>query len=134
MHYLIALIYFVLALLGFDGLGSHTHVNRLVVNGVEVLYSKTRTTADVADISCVRSASGRCHYRLLVPGCAVPPTRAAMVSGCAEPVRQFVLATGASREFAGLPSRFTLCVDPDGDATRSECDRLPAVDALALRW
>lgn len=135
MHYLIALIYFVLALLGFDGFGSHTHVNRLVVNGVEVLYSKTRTTADVADISCVRSASGSCHYRLLVRGCAAPPTRAATVPACASgPARQFVLATGASREFAGLPAHFTLCVGQDSDVARTECDRLPAVDALASRW
>jgi hypothetical protein len=135
MHYLIALIYFVLALLGFDGLGSHTHINRSVVNGVEVLYSKTRTIADVADITCVSSASGSCHYRLLVRGCAVPQTRVAPTSGCvADPVRQFALAAGASREFAGLPAHFTLCVGQDSDVTRTECDRLPAVDALALRW
>lgn len=135
MHYLIALIYFVLALLGFDGLGSHTHVSRSVVNGVEVLYSKTRTVADVADITCIRSASGSCHYRLLARDCRAPGPRAMTASSCtADPVRQFALATGASREIKGLPAHFTLCVGQDSDAAHSGCETLPVVDPLASRW
>lgn len=135
MHYLIALIYFVLALLGFDGVGSHTHVSHSVVNGVEVLYSRTTTIADVADITCIRSVSGSCHYRLLVSDCRTPRRRAMTASSCTpDPARQFALATGASREITGLPAHFTLCVGQDTKTARNECETLPAVDPLALNW
>ncbi len=135
MHYFIALIYFVLALLGFDGAGSHTLVTRSVVNGVDVLYSQTRTFADVVDITCIRSASGSCHYRLLTRDCAAPRPRATTASACTSGLmQQFAVAAGASREIAGLPARFTLCVGQDNDAARTECNALPAVDPLALRW
>ena len=136
MHYLIALIYFVLALLGFDGVSSHTVVTRAAVNGIDVLYSKARVIADVADISCTRSASGSCHYRLLAHDCAAPRPRARAVSTCtSDPARQFAVAMGASTEMVGLPARFTLCVGQDGDSAHAECETMSAaVDPLASRW
>lgn len=134
MHYLIAVICFVLALFGVDGHGHHTLVTRAVVDGVDVLYSKTQTIANVADITCLRSASGQCHYRLLVRDCAMPQTRTTTASACNDPPRKFALAVGASTAIAGLPASFTLCVGQDRDTDRTECDTLPAVDPLVLRW
>lgn len=132
MHYLIALIYFVLALIGVDGYGSHTLLMRSVVNGADVLYSKTTTIADVADITCVRSTSGSCHYRLLAPDCRGPRPRPAATLVCANrSVQQFSLVTGASREIVGLPVRFTLCVSQADDPAHTECETLPALDRLA---
>ncbi|OOG52551.1 hypothetical protein B0E47_14715 [Rhodanobacter sp. B05] len=132
MHYLIALIYFVLALFGLDGAGSHTIVSRSTVNGIDVLYSKARIIADVVDVTCVRSASGSCHYRLLKHDCATPRARAATASTCApDAVRQFAVATGASRQLAGLPGNFMLCVGQDSKSAGADCEQLPAIDPPA---
>lgn len=134
MHYLLALIWFVLALVGLDGYGSHSHVTRATVDGVDVLYSRTRVIADIADFTCVRSASGLCHYRLLARDCMAPRSRATTASACKPiPARQFALATGASREITGLPARFTLCVGQHGDAAGAECETLSVLDPLAMR-
>jgi hypothetical protein len=133
MHYLIALIYFVLALTGLDGYGSHTLVTRAVANGADVLYSRTTTIADTADITCVRSASGSCHYRLLVRDCTAPGAHAAAGSSCrADPPRQFVLASGASKAIIGLPARFTLCVGQGSDVGQATCERWPAMELSGL--
>ena len=75
MHYLIALICLVLSLAGVEGYGSQSHATRATVNGVDVIYSRIRIVADIADITCVRSASGQCHYRLLT--CPRPAARGA---------------------------------------------------------
>ncbi|MEO6798480.1 MAG: hypothetical protein ABI178_00870 [Rhodanobacter sp.] len=135
MHYLIALIYFVLALLGVDGVGSHTIVTHSAVNGVDVLYSRARVVADVADISCIRSASGSCHYRLLTHACTAPRPRATAVSACTSaPAEQFAVAMGASRQIVGLAARFTLCVGQDSEVAHAECETMPTVDPLPSRW
>lgn len=130
MHYLIALICLVLSLAGVNGYGSHSHATRASVNGVDVLYSRTRIVADIADITCVRSASGRCHYRLLA--CATP---VAQVSTCgANAAREFVLGSGASRELAGLPASFTLCVGTAADGSGAECETLAAARSPLTGW
>lgn len=133
MHYLIALICLVLSLAGVDGYGSHSHATRASVNGVDVLYSRTRIVADIADITCVRSASGRCHYRLLT--CAAPGSAVAQAPTCGAHVAQeFVLASGASREVAGLPASFTLCVGADADSSAAECETLAATRSPLTGW
>jgi hypothetical protein len=133
MHYLIALIYFVLALTGLDGYGSHTLVTRAVANGADMLYSRTTTIADTADITCVRSASGSCYYRLLVRDCTTPRSHPAAGSTCsADPPRQFVLAAGASKAIVGLPARFTLCVGQGSDVAHTLCETWPALGAPGL--
>lgn len=133
MHYLIALICLVLSLAGVEGYGSQSHATRATVNGVDVIYSRIRIVADIADITCVRSASGRCHYRLLT--CPTPGARGAGASGCdADSVRQFVLASGASRDVAGLPARFMLCVGAGGDGVGAECDTLSAARSPLTGW
>ena len=132
MHYLIALICFVLALFGVDGVGSHTIVSRSTVNGVDVLYSRARIIADIVDVTCIRSASGSCHYRLLVHDCSAPRPHATTASACApDAARQFAVATGASRQLAGLPGKFMLCVGQDSKSAGADCEELPAADPLA---
>lgn len=127
MHYLIALIYFLLALVGLDGYGSHTIVTRSAVNGVDVLYSRTRVVAGIADIACISSESGRCHYRVLPADCTVPRPLAVAAALCdIEPHRQFVLPAGASRELAGLPASFTLCVSQNSNNQGADCESTPA--------
>ncbi|HEV7122741.1 MAG TPA: hypothetical protein VGN24_04855 [Rhodanobacter sp.] len=132
MHYLIALIYFVLALTGLDGFGSHTLVTRASSNGADVLYSRTTTIADAADIACVRSASGSCHYRLLARDCIASRLRAVAGSCTADPPRQFVLATGTSKAIVGLPAAFTLCVGQGSDVGYATCETWPAMNASGL--
>jgi hypothetical protein len=133
MHYLIALICLVLSLAGVEGYGSQSHATRATVNGVDVIYSRIRIVADIADITCVRSASGQCHYRLLT--CPRPAARGASASACdPDSVRQFVLASGASRDVAGLPGRFMLCVGDSGDAVGAQCDTLAAARSPLVGW
>ena len=133
MHYLIALIWLVLSLAGVEGYGSQSHATRASVNGVDVLYSRTRIVADIADITCVRSTSGRCHYRLLA--CPTPGVHATGTPVCGRrDARRFVLASGASRDVAGLPARFVLCVGADGDDVGAECDTLFASRSPLAGW
>lgn len=133
MHYLIALIWLVLSLAGVEGYGSQSHATRASVNGVDVLYSRTRIVADIADITCVRSASGRCHYRLLA--CPAPGAHATGTPACDRGgARRFVLASGASRDVAGLPARFVLCVGADDDGVGAECDTLSASRSPLAGW
>ena len=133
MHYLIALIWLVLSLAGVEGYGSQSHATRASVNGVDVLYSRTRIVADIADITCVRSASGRCHYRLLA--CPTPAAHATKAPACEQAgARQFVLASGTSRDVAGLPARFMLCVGAGGDGAGAECNTLSASRSPLAGW
>ncbi|MFA6229524.1 MAG: hypothetical protein WC617_05020 [Rhodanobacter sp.] len=131
MHYLIAFIYFLFALVGIDGQGSHTIATRSIVNGVDVLYSRTRVIGSVADVACINSASGRCHYRLLPGDCLTsqPPRR--LPADCAnDTARAFVLPAGATRVLAGLAPGVALCVSVDSPKPGSGCE--PLADASAL--
>ena len=130
MHYLIALVCLVLSLAGVDGYGSQSHATRASVNGSDVLYSRARIVADIADITCVRSASGSCHYRLRE--CAAG--HATGGAPCASDGTRFVLASGASRELTGLPARFMLCVGPDGDGSGAVCETLSAGRSPLPGW
>jgi hypothetical protein len=132
MHYLMALICFVLALLGIDGHGSHTIVTHSTVDGIDVLYSRARVVADVVDVTCVRSASGQCHYRLLPRDCMSPQPQATTASTCRpDPAQRFTLAAGARRELAGLTGGLALCVGQDGSASHADCEALASTDSLA---
>lgn len=123
MHYLIALIYFLLALIGLDSSGSHTIVTHSAINGVDVLYSKTRVVAGTADFACISSESGRCHYRLWPSDCSRPQPRVTAVAFCDVSLpRQFVLAAGARRQLAGMPANFTLCVSHDRTNQDADCE------------
>lgn len=111
MHYLIAAIYFLFSLAGYDGLGTHTVVTRTIAQGVDVLDSEASITPLLARFSCVDSASGSCHYRLFSVHCdnAVHPASGPVCQR--ESLRELVVAAGQQGELSGLPAGFSFCVD-----------------------
>lgn len=130
MHYLIAFIYFLFALIGIDGHGSHTIVRHAVSHGVDVLYSRTRVIGGLAEVACISSASGVCHYRLLPGECLEPAPQRALPTACAgDKAAQFVLPAGASRELSGWSRGAAICVSVDHPVTGSDCDLLAAASA-----
>ncbi|WP_426700954.1 hypothetical protein ACPPVV_16490 [Rhodanobacter sp. Col0626] len=124
-----ALIYFLYALLGGNGLAGSTIVTRASANGADVLYSKAHVLAGLADFACIDSASGSCHYVLFPPACAMPW---AALSGCpTDPLQQFALPAGATKNIAGLPPGFTVCVSADVQPVTPECKPTRPVAGLA---
>ena len=123
MNILIAAVYTVLALFGSD-LGSQTFVDRIHVDGNEVLVSKVVTQPVVTRFECVRSASGRCYYTLVPRDCASTSTSSGTrADGClSTPVRHFALADGDRRRMSALPG-FRLCVSADASVAGPDCER-----------
>ncbi len=131
MHYLIAFIYFLFALIGIDGQGSRTIVTRSVVNGVDVLYSRTRVIGSVAEVACISSASGRCHYRLLPGDCLASQSPRQLPADCAgDATLPFVLRAGSTRGLAGLAPGVAICVSDDNPVPGSACEPLANASAL----
>lgn len=129
MHYLMALIYFLYALLGGNGWSGSTIITHATANGVDVLYSKASIVAGLADFTCIGSASGSCHYALFPPACAMPWVA---VTGCpTDPLKQFALPAGSTRNIAGLPPGFTLCVSADAQPVTSDCQPALPIAGLA---
>lgn len=130
MHYLIAFIYFLFALIGIDGQGRRTIVTHAVSNGVDVLYSRTRVIGSVAEVACISSASGRCHYRLLPGACLTSPPPRQLPADCVDDAaRQFTLAAGAARELGGLAPGVAICVSHDNLVPGSDCEPLAIASA-----
>jgi hypothetical protein len=118
MNILIAAVYSVLALFGSD-LGSQTFVDRIRVDGADVLVSKVVTQPVVTRFECLRSTSGRCYYTLFPRDCA--PTSTPHSYGCrSTPVEQFALANGDRRQIQALPD-FRVCVSPDATIAGPDC-------------
>ena len=122
MRNLIALAYFLFALLGCDTGGS-TLITRTHSDGRDTLHARTRVQAGIGRFECIASDSGRCHYALFARDCASdrPDCRA-------QAHERFSVATGASREIVGLSERFDLCVTQDAPppTLTAEC-KVPAV-------
>ena len=114
MRNLIAAIYFVLAMFGCDG-GGTTIVTHSIVDGAEVIHSKTRVLADVARFECISSATGECHYTLFPRKCA-----SADRDCTKRPIDRFTLPRGDRREVVGLP-KFDACVAQDDAARTRDC-------------
>ena len=104
MRNLIALLYFLCALLGCDT-GGTTLVTRTSVDGHDSLQARSRVQTGIDRFECIASDSGRCHYALFARECAPnqPNCRT-------EPFERFSMPVGADREIVGLPARFDLCV------------------------
>lgn len=121
MHYLIAAIYFLFALLGWDGLGARTIATHAFDHGTEVLYSEASITPVFARFSCVESATGHCHYRLFSARCD-QPVRSVSAPACNRVrLRDLVVASGKSAELAGLPAGFSFCVNQQVLSSDSPC-------------
>jgi hypothetical protein len=120
----IALLQFLFALCGCD-IGGTTFNNRVSIDGSDTLNSRARVLAGVAHFTCLTSASGRCHYTLFaddaVNDCDSSAGSAGSTRSCpALPLKQFAVAAGDSREFAGLPG-FRLCVSVDDLPRNADC-------------
>jgi hypothetical protein len=114
MHNLIAAIYFLLALFGYDG-GGTTVITRSSIDGADVIYSRTRTMVGIARFECIASASGECHYTLFRRQCA-----SATGVCSSQPAERFTVATGTKREVVGMPP-FDACVTNDDTALAPDC-------------
>ena len=125
MQVLIAAVYAVLALFGSD-LGSQTFIDRIRVDGADVLVSKVVTQPVVTRFECVRSASGRCYYTVFRRDCASTPAAAGTRrDGCrSTPVTRFALDKGDLRRIPALPA-FRLCVSDEASIATADC-RPPA--------
>ena len=123
MRNLLALVYFLLALIGCDG-GGTTWTARASLDGQDVLHARTRLHAGVARFECIASASGRCHYALFAQACAPQP------AACqAAPFERFSLAVGESREVVGLPDRFQPCAGTSDAIAHADCREDAAAQA-----
>ncbi len=130
MNALIAIFYFALALLGSDA-GSRTLVERVRVDGADILYSRVVTQPAITRFECLRSASGRCYYTLFPRRCAqAAAASGGHAAGClSRPVERFALARGQRRQIVALPE-FTLCVGIDASSTVPDCTH---ADRIATR-
>lgn len=117
MRNLIAAIYFLLALFGCE-VGGTTTVTRSIVDGMDIIHSKTRVQAGIARFECIASATGECHYTLF-------PSKCASADGdCSKrPIDRFTLPKGDRREVVGLP-KFDACVAQDDLARAEDCSVL----------
>lgn len=116
MHNLIAAIYFLLALFGYDG-GGTTVITRSSIDGADVIYSRTRTMVGIARFECIASASGECHYTLFPRQCA------SLHGNCGDrPMDRLTVPVGGKREVVGLPA-FDACVTQGNAVTQRDCSQ-----------
>ncbi|HZX79200.1 hypothetical protein [Lysobacter sp.] len=115
-----ALFFYVLSLFGCD-VGRDTFVDRISIDGAQALYSKATVEAGVARFECVRSASGQCVYTLFPRECDGANASAKGKADClSQPIEQFVVANGDTRQIAGLRD-FRLCVSDEHAAPGPGC-------------
>lgn len=114
MRNLIAAIYFLLSLFGCE-IGGTTTVTRSIVDGMDIIHSRTRVQAGIARFECIASATGECHYTLFPSKCASADRNCAK-----RPLDRFTLPRGDRREVVGLP-KFDTCVAQDDAALAKDC-------------
>lgn len=124
MNTFLAIVYFVLSLVGLDA-GSSSFVDRSIRDGATTLESHARVSSGVARFECVRSASGRCHYTVFPRECAGTrrplPWPAWPVARCDEAgVARFAVEAGANHEVAGLAG-YRVCVSSHDQPLGPEC-------------
>lgn len=130
MRNLMALLYYLCALLGCD-VGGNTTLHRINVDGVDVLDSKVRVTEQIARFECRASRSGQCHYALFRGDCVAakpaPAGASANASACTAPqaFERFELAAGDTREVIDIASGFKVCVSVNNEAMGADCKPLP---------
>jgi hypothetical protein len=127
MDTLLAIVVFALSLFGID-IGSHTRIDRIRSNGMDVLYSKVIEQPTITRFECVRSASGQCHYTVYAPDCAATGQPAnARMAGCAS-IHRFTLARGDARQMTARRG-LRVCVSAEAIGAAPDCDA-PEVVAL----
>ncbi|MDQ3289134.1 MAG: hypothetical protein M3Q42_12945 [Pseudomonadota bacterium] len=121
MNKLAALCFSALSLYGCEPGGS-TFVDRVQVDGADVLHSRVVAHPAFAHFDCIASASGQCHYALFDDDCAAPPSLLPLrtrTCGTA-PVEQFSLSVGEHRRMPWLPP-FRPCVSTEDAVPRFDC-------------
>jgi len=101
MHYLTMLLGSLLSMLGFSEPPGQTSVTR--ISGEHSLLSRTTVRQGVARFQCLQSESGGCFYQLYREQCGTGP--GAQVCN-REPLTDFVVVVGTTREMTGLPAGF----------------------------
>lgn len=120
MTKLIALCYFVLSLYGCD-IGGSTLIHRTQSDGATALHSKVVERPGLAQLECVQSSTGQCHYTLFPRRCANDP------AGCqAAPVRHVVVADGGNLQVINL-QRVDVCVSAEAGMPDPDCTSPQAV-------
>ncbi|HLM53269.1 MAG TPA: hypothetical protein VK325_06720 [Pseudoxanthomonas sp.] len=110
MRLLISLVSFALSLIGCDPPAGVATLSVSSVEGLEIHFTKTTVAEGSARFECLHSASGRCHYLVLVRDCAAP--RADADADCpARTLRRFYLEAGAHLQLDDLPPGAAFCVD-----------------------
>ncbi|SFS08820.1 hypothetical protein SAMN05216570_2464 [Dyella sp. OK004] len=118
MRNLLALIYYVMTLVGCTG--GRTIEMHSIADGHDKVHGVVHLQAGVAKFECLGSASGQCHFALFS---AVCPDATADKACDAPPLERLALAVGASREIVGLPVDFKACVDERDDTAASICGK-----------
>jgi hypothetical protein len=121
MNTFLAIVYFLLSLVGLDA-GTSTIVDRSSRDGATTLESRAQVASGVARFECVRSASGQCHYTVFPGRCAGTRRPLAWPTGrCPDnTIERFAVASGASHEVTGLTG-FHLCVSSRDELVGPEC-------------
>jgi hypothetical protein len=126
MDTLLAIVFYALSLFGID-LGSHTRIDHIRTNGIDILYSKVVADPAATRFECVRSTSGQCYYTVFPRDC-IPKARAIAGSTGARsrlcqsrPIERFAVAKGGSRQTAALHG-MGLCVSAEAAGSRHDCD------------
>ncbi|MFC4763933.1 hypothetical protein [Dyella koreensis] len=118
MRNLLAVIYYVLAMVGCTG--GRTIEMHSMTDGHDRVHGVVHLQAGVAKFECVGSASGQCHFVLFSAAC---PDVGVDKACDAPPLERLALAVGASRELVGLPVEFKACVDDRDNADTSICSK-----------
>ncbi len=101
MNYLTVLLGSLLALLGFREPAGQTSFVR--IGGESAVLSRTTENAGRVRFQCLHSASGSCFYRLYREECH---DEAGLEVCRRQPLADFRLGNGGSREMDGLPAGF----------------------------
>ncbi|KRG41326.1 hypothetical protein ARC78_11245 [Stenotrophomonas pictorum JCM 9942] len=101
MLYLTVLLGSLLSMLGIHEPPGQTSITRL--SGEHALLSRTTVMAGVSRFQCLQSDSGRCGYRLYHEQCQA---REGGQECRREPLADFTLVVGSSRELRDLPRGF----------------------------
>ncbi|MEH6419369.1 hypothetical protein [Pseudomonas sp. CGJS7] len=120
MRNMMALLYYLCALLGCD-VGGTTTVHRANIDGVDIIDSQVRVSEQIAKFDCRASRSGHCHYALFRADCPAKTPAGAAASCEGAPFEQFDLEAGASREIIDIAKGFKICVSDKNQAVGPDC-------------
>nr|WP_295382541.1 hypothetical protein [Pseudoxanthomonas sp.] len=116
MRIIATAVSFLLSLVGCQEKPTVTSVVRSEANGVDLIHSRSVIRAGEGRFRCLASATGKCHYVIVVAdACATngacPPRR----------LQAFDLEVGGERRIADLPRGARPCVDRERMPDAATC-------------